>query len=275
MVATNETSVRCPASDQCPQRELVSKRSCTTAVVAKIALRIRIESPPTWRAAGAKPPLARIGSQRHRRAECAPEEVAVGQLDPLRRRGRSRGVDHRGHRVEVVRGAAGAPGGRAARSGSSTTSAAPSTIAARSRRRGADRPAPPPPPSRQACSATRSRCPPERDRDALAPARPARSQLARAGSRAAEQLAIGAGDSASATRDRVGAAPPRALEPGIDDHRPQASRWPTAPPRRACPITWIAAGEYTDIRYEKSADGGIAKITIDRPEVRNAFRPLT
>ncbi len=41
------------------------------------------------------------------------------------------------------------------------------------------------------------------------------------------------------------------------------------------PTTWIAAGEYTDIRYEKSEDGGIAKVTIDRPEVRNAFRPLT
>ncbi len=41
--------------------------------------------------------------------------------------------------------------------------------------------------------------------------------------------------------------------------------------------TWIPAGRYTDIRYEKSADpdAGIAKITIDRPEVRNAFRPLT
>jgi naphthoate synthase len=33
-------------------------------------------------------------------------------------------------------------------------------------------------------------------------------------------------------------------------------------------------GEYTDIRYELSGDG-IAKITIDRPEVRNAFRPQT
>jgi naphthoate synthase len=37
---------------------------------------------------------------------------------------------------------------------------------------------------------------------------------------------------------------------------------------------WTSAGDYTDIRYELSADG-IAKITIDRPEVRNAFRPET
>jgi naphthoate synthase len=36
---------------------------------------------------------------------------------------------------------------------------------------------------------------------------------------------------------------------------------------------WRPAGEYDDIRYE-TADG-IAKITIDRPEVRNAFRPQT
>jgi naphthoate synthase len=35
--------------------------------------------------------------------------------------------------------------------------------------------------------------------------------------------------------------------------------------------------QFTDIRYEKSAapDAGIAKITIARPEVRNAFRPRT
>ncbi len=60
--------------------------------------------------------------------------------------------------------------------------------------------------------------------------------------------------------------------------------------------TWTTAGNYTDIRYEKSLEaaglddersspeqasaGGhrvpcIAKITINRPEVRNAFRPLT
>jgi naphthoate synthase len=36
---------------------------------------------------------------------------------------------------------------------------------------------------------------------------------------------------------------------------------------------WIEAGKYTDIKYHKS--GGMAKITINRPEVRNAFRPLT
>src|ERR1700722_16352040 len=66
--------------------------------------------------------------------------------------------------------------------------------------------------------------------------------------------------------------------------------------RSTLSTTWTAAADFTDIRYEKSvepdsrdadrapAQGGsarehpapcIAKITIDRPEVRNAFRPLT
>jgi naphthoate synthase len=39
-------------------------------------------------------------------------------------------------------------------------------------------------------------------------------------------------------------------------------------------VNWTSAGEFSDIRYELSGDG-IAKITIDRPEVRNAFRPQT
>ena len=42
-------------------------------------------------------------------------------------------------------------------------------------------------------------------------------------------------------------------------------------------MSWQTAAEYQDIRYEKGAgeDAGIAKITINRPEVRNAFRPET
>lgn len=38
-------------------------------------------------------------------------------------------------------------------------------------------------------------------------------------------------------------------------------------------ITWNKAGDFADIKYEKAE--GIAKITINRPEVRNAFRPQT
>jgi naphthoate synthase len=38
-------------------------------------------------------------------------------------------------------------------------------------------------------------------------------------------------------------------------------------------LNWVRTGEYEDIWYD-SADG-IAKITINRPEVRNAFRPKT
>ncbi|CAN5638400.1 1,4-dihydroxy-2-naphthoyl-CoA synthase [soil metagenome] len=39
-------------------------------------------------------------------------------------------------------------------------------------------------------------------------------------------------------------------------------------------VDWTGAGGYTDILYDLSGDG-IAKITIARPEVRNAFRPQT
>ena len=38
-------------------------------------------------------------------------------------------------------------------------------------------------------------------------------------------------------------------------------------------IKWIEVDSYTDIKFHKTE--GIAKITINRPEVRNAFRPLT
>jgi naphthoate synthase len=39
-------------------------------------------------------------------------------------------------------------------------------------------------------------------------------------------------------------------------------------------VTWTPVVEYEDIRYEHSGTG-IARVTIDRPEVHNAFRPET
>lgn len=38
--------------------------------------------------------------------------------------------------------------------------------------------------------------------------------------------------------------------------------------------TWISIKEYTDIKLEKTVDG-VGKVTINRPQVRNAFRPET
>jgi naphthoate synthase len=48
-----------------------------------------------------------------------------------------------------------------------------------------------------------------------------------------------------------------------------------APPQDElyAPIEWRSAGEFEDILYERAE--GVAKITINRPEVRNAFRPQT
>jgi naphthoate synthase len=46
----------------------------------------------------------------------------------------------------------------------------------------------------------------------------------------------------------------------------------------AAPVSWQPAGDWTDIRYDTAAvaEGHrVAKITIVRPEVRNAFRPET
>jgi naphthoate synthase len=48
-----------------------------------------------------------------------------------------------------------------------------------------------------------------------------------------------------------------------------------APPQEAlyAPIEWRSEGQYADILYERAES--IAKITINRPEVHNAFRPPT
>ena len=82
-------------------------------------------------------------------------------------------------------------------------------------------------------------------------------------------------------RGAVGAALRSLGEPVVEFHRygdivpimPQ--RHKEAPPEEDlyAPIEWRAAAEYGDIRYEKA--DGIAKITIDRPEMLNAFRPQT
>ena len=52
-----------------------------------------------------------------------------------------------------------------------------------------------------------------------------------------------------------------------------STRTPSTPSYGPDPV-WTRLPGYEDIRYEKSPEG-IAKVTICRPEVRNAFRPQT
>jgi naphthoate synthase len=49
---------------------------------------------------------------------------------------------------------------------------------------------------------------------------------------------------------------------------------PNPEPGSTAPVEWIEARRFEDIEYHKSSEG-IAKITINRPDVRNAFRPET
>jgi len=48
---------------------------------------------------------------------------------------------------------------------------------------------------------------------------------------------------------------------------------PKRKPRTKQKAIWKLCGQFTDIKYEKME--GIAKITINRPHIRNAFRPQT
>ena len=96
------------------------------------------------------------------------------------------------------------------------------------------------------------------------------------------RLELGVGH-LGAVRDQggaVGATLGSLGEPVVELHRPDIvpimpKRHKDAPPEQDlyAPIEWQSAGEYDDIRYEKA--DGIAKVTIDRPEVLNAFRPQT
>ena len=68
------------------------------------------------------------------------------------------------------------------------------------------------------------------------------------------------------------AARPQTREPGRK-HLPQRHKDAPAEQDLYNPIQWQDGGQYGDICYQKAE--GIAKITINRPEVRNAFRPQT
>ena len=52
------------------------------------------------------------------------------------------------------------------------------------------------------------------------------------------------------------------------------ARIPAGGPRRMTAVSWTSVADYEDIRYEHSGTG-IARVTINRPEVHNAFRPET
>ena len=108
----------------------------------------------------------------------------------------------------------------------------------------------------------------QRDRHAVARADAERPQALGGERRGRVELGVRQRAVVGAQRDVVRACAGRAVKPGLDDRHGCESSL------HGMSVAWTPAGEYADIRYELSGDG-IAKITIDRPEVRNAFRPQT
>jgi naphthoate synthase len=78
---------------------------------------------------------------------------------------------------------------------------------------------------------------------------------------------------AGSKRRPTARAPASRAEPAADSKRRPLEIVPGV----LTPVDWEPSGDYEDIRYELGggAADGIAKITINRPEVRNAFRPKT
>src|SRR5207237_5005483 len=110
---------------------------------------------------------------------------------------------------------------------------------------------------------------------ALARSRAARVQRPCCGAGVEQQLAVRPAPGGGVDRRARGMCRRRTGEPTLHEHGHRlafpsmATSWIAAPAG--------AADGFADIRYEKSAppEQGIAKITIARPEVRNAFRPRT
>src|SRR6185503_2459329 len=79
-------------------------------------------------------------------------------------------------------------------------------------------------------------------------------------------------------QDRDAVAALRASQsPTFTGYRPWSAMDVKEKSEASMAIGWTASGTYTDIRYETGTGEaeGIAKLTICRPEVRNAFRPQT
>ena len=190
----------------------------------------------------AQPALLGGGAERHGRAEGAPQQVAVGELDLLRRGAAARGVHHQRGRVEVVtlvhapsgrrpsarrRAAAGAGGAAAAAPPARRRSrAAPARCSDSERRRSIGTAAAPS--SRHACSArAKSSTGGKRDPDAGSRGRrrgPASSAAPARASRV--QLRVGEGALGRRERRMLGSRSSGAGEPSVDHHGAQASLRP-------------------------------------------------